>query len=190
MRFSSLRPGKTFCTWLHSFFSRLCPFHDENIDWRQIIKYPKKFKRLNVNNGSHWNGKTAQQIQKFCHKCHADCHDKCWHSPVGPPNAIQKRCQIRNLHCEKVTREKQQNNNTGKENFEFAMSYPWMNHSKYDDTHIFVSRSLKTNFSCEGFYWKAQSWMKLCHLKLCRICRFFLNFCKYFDHLSIKLCRI
>ena len=179
MRFSSLRPGKTFCTWLHSFFSRLCPFHDENIDWRQIIKYPKKFKRLNVNNGSHWNGKTAQQIQKFCHKCHADCHDKCWHSPVGPPNAIQKRCQIRNLHCEKVTREKQQNNNTGKENFEFDLSYPWiywLNHSKYDDTHIFVSRSLKTNFSREGFYWKAQSWMKLCHLKLCRICRFFVEF--------------
>ena len=83
--------------------SNLCPFHDENIDWRQIIKYPKKFKRLNVNNGSHWNGKTAQQIQKFCHKCHADCDDKCWHSPVGPPNSIQKRCQIRNLHCEKVT---------------------------------------------------------------------------------------
>ena len=40
-------------------------------------------------------------------------------------------------------REKERDNNTGKENFEFALSYAWiysLNHSKHDGANIFVSR--------------------------------------------------
>ena len=43
-------------------------------------------------------------------------------------------------------REKERDYNTGKENFEFALSYAWiysLNHSKHDGANIFVSRPFK-----------------------------------------------